>query len=204
MMEPKDAQAALGFRAHSGWAAAIALAESGKTLVVLERLRIELADPRVKGFPQPYHAAEPLPLSEARKLIEECVAASGRLALTGIRAVIENLRKRGHEAVACGLVTGSGRPLPPLEGVLASHALIHTAEGVMFREALQRAAEVVHLLVRPVKEREAYEEAARVLSIDVSEIRGRLAVAGKSAGPPWKEDQKLAALAAWMALRERR
>ena len=45
---------ALGFRAHSGWAALVAVAGTIDALRVLERRRIVIADPEMPGSKQPY------------------------------------------------------------------------------------------------------------------------------------------------------
>lgn len=50
-----EAEAALGFRAHSGWAAMVALAGALNAPLVVDRRRLELADPHRTGPMQPYH-----------------------------------------------------------------------------------------------------------------------------------------------------
>jgi hypothetical protein len=65
---PRRPPAALGLRAHSGWAALVAVGGGPASPEVLDRRRIEMADdPEAK---QPYHAAEGLPLAKARALLE--------------------------------------------------------------------------------------------------------------------------------------
>src|SRR5262245_23604157 len=193
---------AIGLRAHSGWAAMVALAESPGKLAIVDRRRINLADPEVFGFPQPYPAAEKAPTAKARQLVVACVVASRRLAEDGIRSAVEDLHLQGLKVVACGILGGSGRVLPELEAILASHALLHTAEGEMFREALRHGATHCRLAMGALKERNAYAEAAETLVIPPSEIRSRIQTLGAAIGPPWREDQKLAAVAAWVALRQ--
>src|SRR6266852_6334939 len=100
--------AALGFRAHSGWAVVVAVAGSPLAPVVLHRQRVELVD---SGLPkQPYHAAEPLELKKAEALVNRSVAGARRLARQSLRAVVASLNAHGHEAVACGILLSSGRP----------------------------------------------------------------------------------------------
>jgi hypothetical protein len=89
----------------------------------------------------------------------------------------------------CGIVLGSGKALPGLEGILASHALIHTAEGEMFREVLVWAAHELGLTVTGV----------RVKELDAMALE-RIDSFGKLIGPPWTEDQKYATVAALTAL----
>jgi len=46
---------------------------------------------------------------------------------------VADLRGKGYRPVGSALLLASGRPLPKLETILASHALIHTADGEHFR-----------------------------------------------------------------------
>ncbi len=193
-------RAALGFRAHSGWAAAVAVAGPADDPAVITRRRIELAD-RGGGRPaQPYHAAVGLESGEAARVVGDCAARAAEMGTAGLRAMIADLRAMGHETLGCGLLLASGRKLPELEAILASHALIHTAEGELFREALRRATGECGLRLVEVKERELFALAAAGLGIPVSHVEERLAAMGKAIGPPWRQDEKFAAVAAWMAL----
>jgi len=200
MAAPVKRKAAIGFRAHSGWAALVAVSGSFDSPEIIARRRIEIADAAIGGSKQPYHAAEQMELLHAKKYIAQCTSATRRLARDAIRAAMEGLRDRRFETAACGIVLGSGRTLPKLEGILASHALIHTAEGEFFRNALVAAAEHCGLTVAGVKERELLDRAAAHLRRPVDEIACRIAEIGKAIGPPWTQDQKYAALAGWMAL----
>jgi hypothetical protein len=67
------------------------------------------------------------------------------------------------------ILAASGRPLPPLESVLASHALIHTADGEHFREALAAASDGHRLPVTRIREKELLDagpEAERARGLD--------------------------------------
>ena len=59
--------ATLGLRAHSGWAAVVALAGPASAPRVLARQRLEFADPKLAYSKQPYHAAAELSLAEAEE-----------------------------------------------------------------------------------------------------------------------------------------
>jgi hypothetical protein len=60
-------RAALGLRAHSGWAARVAMAGTARGPAVVERRRILTADPAIRGSKQPYHAAEGWELAKATR-----------------------------------------------------------------------------------------------------------------------------------------
>ncbi len=196
----RTARAALGFRAHSGWAALVAVAGSPRSPRVLDRRRIELAEPGIPGSKQPYHAAEPLELNDAEALVGRCAKATDLLAHQGLRTVVEDLKKRGHDLVGAGILLASGRPATSLAATLASHALIHTAEGEFFRNALIKASESLRLPVTRVKERELFAQAEAELHVHANELQRRLNELGRQLGPPWRQDEKFAALVAWLAL----
>jgi hypothetical protein len=192
--------AAIGFRAHSGWAAMVAVTGEPRRPAVIERRRVELADPAVPGSVQPYHAAEPMKLDDAEAFINGCIERTGLLAKRALRAALDDLQQIGYEVIGCGILLASGRPLPGLTAILASHALIHTAEGELFRDALKHASRESRLPVTAVKEREVYERAAAELATSTGELQSRITEMGRAIGPPWRQDEKLAALIAWLAL----
>jgi hypothetical protein len=193
-------KAAIGLRAHSGWAALVALAGPATSPEVVARRRIEIADPGIRGSKQPFHAAEPLEFPDAKAYIERCSRSTERLSREALQAAMDGLRDRCTQPVGCGIILGSGRTLPALEAILKSHAMIHTAEGEFFRQALVEACEHCGIPVLGVKEKELFARGATHLRRPVSELEQRVQEMGKSVGPPWTQDQKYAALVAWMAL----
>lgn len=176
----------VGFRAHSGWAVAVAVAGG----VPVYRSRIELCDR--PGTAQPYHAAACMPLPKAEAYLEGCARISAGMAAAAVRAITGDLAARGYEVRACSILLGSGRPLGALEKTLASHPLIHTAEGEFYREALREGCRRCGVDVRGVSERE------------VRPLLPQAASADKPLGKPWRQDEKLCALAAGLMARRRR
>ena len=191
---------AIGLRAHSGWAATVTVGGTPRHPAVIDRRRIELASEAVPRPVQPYHASEGLALSKAEKIVGRAVEDAHRFGERDLGALVRVLRSSGHEIAGCALLSGSGRALPSLANTLASHALIHAAEGEMFREALRYAASRVGLAVFEVREKETFTAGAREVGLAEPELRRRLAALGRAIGPPWAADQKLAAAAAWIAL----
>jgi hypothetical protein len=194
--------AALGVRAHSGWAVVVAVAGSPSKPIVLERRRVETADASIPGSKQPYHAAERLDPRKAEGLIERCRDSSTQLTTAAMKALVAELAGSGRTVVGTGILFASGRPLPELAAILQSHALIHTAEGEFFREALVRASGHCSLPVTRVKEREVWDRGAALFRLEASDLQLRINELGRSLGPPWRQDEKLASLAAWIALAE--
>lgn len=188
---------ALGFRSHSGWATLIVVAGSAKEPDIVLRRRVELSRETPR---QPFHAAEGLPFAEAEALIRRSTDEATALAARAVEDAVAELRAAGHEPVAGGLLLAAGRPLPGLRAVLASHALIHAAEGELFRDVLRQASRDCGLRVTEVRDRDLEEEAARSLRRSTAEMGRLLGAWGKALGPPWTQDEKRAALVAWVAL----
>jgi hypothetical protein len=184
----KPDRRAIGFRAHSGWATAVVVAGSPAGPVIVARRRIGTADPSITGSRQPFHAAERLPYEQAEALVLRCRASSTALAQTAVRALVGT-----HRITTAALLCGSGRPLPGLAAILKSHALIHTAEGELFRDVLIEAIRHCGLPLEKIKEKEAWSLATPALRNQIEKLK-------KQVGAPWTEDEKLATLAAWLAL----
>jgi hypothetical protein len=192
--------AALGLRAHSGWAALVAITGPPHAPDVVLRQRIDFLDRSIPGAAQPYHAAAEMEIGKGAELIGKCIAASRLLAARALKNVIAELRKKTCEPIACGILTASGRALPDLPAILASHPLVHTAEGVMFREVLSYAAERNGLAMVHVPEKELFDAAKDRLGIAEGALKRHLAELGRRIGPPWRQDEKNATVSAALAL----
>jgi hypothetical protein len=194
------ARAAVGFRVHSGWAAAVAIAGPVNAPVAIARRRIEMVDRGVSGAAQPYHAAASLSLADAERVVNNCAARAAAMAQSALAALIEELDAAGYAVMGSGLLLASGRPLPTLDRILVSHPLIHTAEGELFREALRAASRECGVRMATVKERELFERATVELGIPTDALVLRLSEMGRAMGPPWRQDERYAAMAGWLAL----
>ncbi len=188
----REQQAAIGIRAHSGWGAVVVVSESSGRIEVIERRRIPIVDPKMKGASQPFHFAEGMDLARAESYLADCAAVSDRIAIAGVRDLAA-----GHRAAGCAILLASGRPLPSLKMILASHSLIHAAEGEFFRRRFWSACEELGIKVTGIREKELGERAP-------DEWKREVAGLGKSIGPPWTVDQKCATLAALLVLRGER
>jgi len=191
---------ALGLRAHSGWAALVAIGGAADIPVVIQRRRLELADCRIASAKLPYHAAEPMELKAAEKFLRGCAQATRAMAEPALRGAVADLHGKGLTVIGACVLLASGRPLPDLAATLASHALIHTAEGEFYRDALRKACECCGLAVTGIKERELLNQASQRLGLSPNELGRRVSELGKGIGPPWTQDEKLCAMAGWVTL----
>ncbi len=192
--------AALGFRVHSGWAAAVVVCGTLDAPVVVDRKKIQLVKTFSYTFRQPYHTAEKMERPDAVKFIRGVRSDAKRMAVSSLRSLQRELGEGEFKIVRGALLLASGRPLPGLEQILASHALIHTADGELFRDSLRAACVVCNLPLDGIREKELFATASKVLGIQAAALKRRIAALGKSLGPPWSQDEKFAALAAWLTL----
>ena len=175
--------AAIGFRAHSGWAVAVAVA-GGE---VVERRRIDLCDCLIPGSAQPYHTAARMALDEAEAYLKRCANISAGMAEADVGKMAAALRSGGYGVRCCAILLGAGRVPDHLAKVLASHPMIHTAEGEFYREAIREGCRRCGLPVHGVKERDLRPRLAEVAKL------------GSRLGPPWRQDEKLCTIAGLQA-----
>jgi len=192
--------AALGVRMHSGWGVLVAVSGDAHSVEVMYRRRIVTTDPTIPGAKQPYHHAASLGLPEAERYLANCAAVSERLALAAVEEAVRELDGRHCRVVGSAILLSAGRPLPPLAKILASHPLIHTAEGDFFRRAISRACEGLKIPVTAIRERDLEEQAKTAFGNAASRVQRRISSLGSSIGPPWTKDHKAAALGATMIL----
>jgi len=192
--------AAIGGRMHSGWGALVVVSQNAGTIEVIERRRLVVATPGAPGGNQPYHFAKGLELPEAEKFLGDHFHASKLLASTAVRALADELRDRHYHVIGAAVLLASGRPLPSLEKILSSHPMIHTAEGEFFREVFSKACESLGIPVTGFRERNLDEDVQAAFGKTATRVQRQISTLGRTLGPPWTRDQKLAALAALVVL----
>ena len=182
----------------------VALTGTTVAPAVILRRRLVIADPGISGSKQPFHAAEPMKFADAESYIRRCTDSTRTLAEAAVRDAVAEMSALGLRVAGSCVLMGSGRPTGDLAKILSAHPLIHTAEGEFFRNALKQACESGGLKFSGVKERDLVDQAATALHIPVAEVERRATELGKGIGPPWTQDQKLSAIAAWLILADQR
>jgi hypothetical protein len=172
-------RAALGISVHTGWAACVVAGGSIENPRIELRERIELLGDAERFV---FHRAEQMPLKEAEAFVKRVE----RLARAAATRTLKQFAS-GRKLAGCAIVAGAAA-MPPLERIVASHPMMHTAEGLFFRDALRAGAEAAGLAVEivPAKRLDAKDP--------------RLTDVGRAVGKPWNADVKLATLAAWAVL----
>ena len=188
--------AMFGIRVHSGWAVIACVSGDPAAPDVVDRRRIVIIDSMMQGAKQPYHFAENLGLEEAERHLQKCAAVSQRLAVQVIREMLNGVTARKYQVLGCAILLASGRELPSLQKILASHALIHTAEGEFFRKVVREACESCHIPVLGIRERELDKQTDAIFGKGAARMWQHISDLGKTVGSPWTQDEKTAALAA--------
>jgi hypothetical protein len=193
-------QAAVGFRVHSGWSALVTVSLENDVPRVVSRERVHLVETFIYKFRQPYHTVERMPLEKACAFVEGSLSEAKRLAGSAIRSTQKELEKQGYELARGALLLASGKALPSLDRILLSHALIHTADGEHFRGALRHSCADCGVEIACIKERELLDRGVKTLRTKREKLLRRLTELGAGFGSPWTQDEKYAALAAWLVL----
>jgi len=189
--------AALGFRVKSGWAAAVLLTDSARSPQLCDVQRIDLSDPRFPETRQPYHAAMGKLETDARK-INRRVRVVRSIAQRSIATLLDGYRQNGYSIRRAALVVGSR--IDPAS-IANPHIRAHALEGQLFRSVLQRSLHGHGIRTEVLLAREAYGKAAVELKQSNENVRCMIQNFGRDAKASWRAEQKLAALAAWFALR---
>jgi hypothetical protein len=177
---------ALGFCSRTGSAEAVAVDVRAGAVALVGRWSVDLLDGRAPG--QVFHVAQPLPAGRAEALVRRTIETVTAIATGRLDELL-----RGIGGVAAVAVVVGDFPVPDaLPKILASHALMHAAEGRLYRDALLDAAAACG--VRGV-------EVPRTLAAGrlVGDLAAHVATLGVSAGRPWRKEHKLAAVAALAA-----
>jgi hypothetical protein len=157
---------------------------------------LNLSDPRNPETRQPYHAAMgKLEINAAT--LKRRVQSVRRATERSIADLIQRCAGDGYAIHRAALVVGS---LIDPESIANPHIRAHALEGRLFGTVLEDALRSRGIQCAIFTEREVYPRASNLLGRSPVQIRRALAELGHSANGPWRADQKVAALAAWMSL----
>lgn len=191
------AGAAVGFRIRSGRAIAVLMAGSDRTPSILDCREVPLADPKVAGSVQPYHAALRQHRLTHMKAAERLVRVVERATRQSVSRLLAEYRALAPPIRHGALVVGS---LIDPETIANQHMRAHALEGRLFRVVVEEALGAAGVQVFPILERNAYESVGSSLARKPEELKQAVAAMGKTRSGPWRADEKLATLGAWAAL----
>jgi hypothetical protein len=194
--EVKPQTAALGFRVKSGWAAVVMLTGPIGSAALRDNRVIDLSDPRVPETRQPYHATFGQLETDTEKTNrrEDIVHRATKQSVTKL---LSDYGRKGYSITRASLVVGS--QLDPAT-IANPHIRAHALEGQLFRTALERALNAHSIRTAILLERDAYNKATSQLKRPIDDVQRLIQNLGRSTEGPWRAEQKLAAVAACLAL----
>lgn len=164
---------------------------------VIKRVELITGDPAVPATVQPYHEVLDLPWPQAEVEVRKTTRKIEAISAKVIRGLVRELETEGYVVRAVGVVGAGDRNL---EKIGSTHIRAHAAEGVLFRQVLEAGAAANGLPSRRFDERSLDTAAEQELKTPMAKIKAQLAEMGRSAGSPWRADEKAAATAAWLVL----
>ena|SRR5947208_11963851 len=188
--------AALGFRVKSGWAAVVLLTSPIDSPRLGDSRVIDLCDPRFPETRQPYHAAMGKLETDAKKTNRRTDIVH-RMAKQSITDLLADYRRKGYVIAGAYLIVGS--QLAPAT-IANPHIRAHALEGQLFLSALERALNAHKIRTAILLERNAYAEATAQLKKSINDVWRTIRNIGRFTDGPWRAEQKLAAVGAWVAL----
>ena len=193
-MTPENA--ALGFRVKSGWATVVLLSGTSDSPRLCDNRVINLSDLRFPETRQPYHAAMGELETDAKK-INRRTDIVYRIAKKSVTNLLADYRQKGYVITSASLVIGS--QITPAT-IANPHIRAHALEGQLFRSALPEALNGHGIRTAILLERDAYDKATAQLKNSSANVRQTIQNFGRFTDGPWRAEQRLAALAAWVAL----
>ena len=199
--------AALGLRAQRGGAVAVGIAiAAGEPRILISRT-LETSTPGDRLSLQPYQLAAGMPRGPQGQATAEAAAAvaEGRrrqdqIAAENLRDLVRELHDAGcGPVVAALLINRAGWITDLLDYSLAWPEHGPVADGLAVREALRFACRECGVEIVELDEKSLPEQAVQALGLSRDQIDARLTALGVSAGRPWRKEQKLACIAAWVA-----
>ena len=187
----------IGLRAKTGRAIAVVLGGSSEVPVVLLKTEIKLVDPKIPATAQPYPVVMDLPWEKSQRAVRKYAAAIERAAHKALAELIDKQRSNGMKIAGAGIV---GAPDRDLARIGNPHIRAHAAEGVLFRRVLDLAAESNGLKWQVFSDRNFDEAMAEGLGAKHSRVKRTISKLGRSIEPPWRADEKQAAMAAWLIM----
>ena len=197
--------AAVGAAEHGNSAVLVSVAADGE---LLDRRRIDLT----RDLPtHPYHHegswavgrylnspwARAISLADAAALVERVHVA----AALGARESLEELAVTLPVPIASIAIRVCPELPPTTKARITDTRAANVADSVMYRQALASAAEARGWMVHWYDREQVFRDAAAAVGRE--DVNAFLSAMGRSIGPPWQANHKLAAAAAIVAAMER-
>ncbi|HTO75100.1 MAG TPA: hypothetical protein VMQ61_03410 [Thermoanaerobaculia bacterium] len=187
----------IGVEDHYAWANLVSLTTSGPNELLLDKRRVELLDPQLTASPY-HHETRQMPLSEAEKLVRDVKAAAGRRATAALSLLLGELAPATCRAIAIRVPPLPDLP-PTVAEVHANTGIMNRADGMIYHQALTRAAARLELKVFYFEKDSVLELAAQARGKPARDLERQLKALGTTLGPPWRKGHLVACAGALLA-----
>ncbi len=120
-----------------------------------------------------------------------------RIAEQSIGQLLTDCRANGWNAQRAGIIAGS---LVDPSTIHSPHIRAHAMEGRLFRTVVEETLGAHELGCIVLGEKTAFAAASRAIHREEVSLKQTLASLGRHVAGPWRSEEKLAALAAWVAV----
>jgi len=139
--------------------------------------------------------------TEAAAAVAEGKKRQGELAAQSLGELVRKLREAGcQSAVAALLINRTGWITDALTYSLSWPEHVPIAEGLSVRDALRFACDQCGVEVVEIDEKSLHDVASKQLDLSPHDIDVRLKSLGATVDRPWRKEQKLACLSAWITV----
>jgi hypothetical protein len=180
----------IGIEDHYAWANLVSVTTSGPNEILLDKRRVELLDRQLAASPY-HHDTLQMPRSGAEKLVRDVKTSANRRATSALSSLIAELAPAQCRGIAIRVP-----PLPDLPATVAEvHAnawIMNRADGMIYHQALTRAAAQLHLKVFYFEKDDVLELAAQARGKTARELERQLKAFGTTLGPPWRKGHVVA------------
>jgi hypothetical protein len=188
---------AIGVEDHYGWANLVSVAASGPDITIIDKRRVDLIEAHLPASPY-HHETLRMRQSEAEKLVRAVKASADKCARSALATLIAELAP-----ATCRTLAIRTPPLPELPAkvaeVHANYSVMCRADGMIYHQALTRAAAQLTLTVHHFDKSQILELAAQVRGLKSSTLERRLNALGRTLKPPWRKGHVVACAGALVA-----
>jgi hypothetical protein len=203
----KRVPVALGFKAGRGGSVVVGVAADGLVPRVVLSTFLATGAEGDRLSLEPYHVAYEMARgardipAEAARAVKEGRKRQDKLAAKGLEEVVLQLQDAGCTPVAAALlINRAGWMTDLLQHALSAPEHPPVIEGLAVRDALRHALRHCSIAAVEMDEKTLQVAASGALRLSIAAIDTHLKNAGATAGKPWRKEQKLACLAAWIAI----
>src|SRR5260370_3856240 len=107
----KERMVSMGVGAKTARAIVVVLGGTTEAPLVLTKLEIPLADPKIPATAQPYHEVMDLPWEESQKAVRKSAAAIETIARKALTRLLKELHSQGMKVSSSGVVGAQNRRL---------------------------------------------------------------------------------------------